>query len=559
MDTAESREQRFERFISILIALTTIFAATAAFLEHVSRNEAEKADRLAQTLSIQATTERINGAIQFSYDWQGAFQTWHELDLLVTNAEQYGDDISAERFRDLRDRIGTLSPLLQDPYFDTQQNWPRAGSYESDLYLVEATRLSEQYEVQASLSNDWENTANTFVLQLTFYAVALSLFGLSTTITNFTRWLFVGLGGLFVVINLGWGAGMILITFDERPQTAIDAYADGVGLAYQGLNEQAVAAFTRSLEIDPEYANALFDRGNAYSILGQYDKAARDYEAAIQAGRGDTNVLWNLGWTYYLLGRFDQAVLVNQQALAIDPSLIGVRMNQGLTMLAQGRIGNAITEYDLALEDAVAQVQAARGRGEEPPASLWFYLDAGALDLISLLNELDGNQAFWEAAPPANLLSGDPNQIRPVAEEQIERIKEYTVSLEFFGSPPRAEGQASASDFAFVQEIYDQDGNFVEYQDSLVNPYGTNQIGILFDFNGIGLGAHEVWKVYVNGFEDPALRVVSEWSVGEGSGAIKSISYAFSKVFIFTPGEYAVDFYIDGHLVQRGTFWVEEP
>jgi tetratricopeptide (TPR) repeat protein len=559
MDNAYSREQSFERFISILIALTTIFAAAAAFLEHISSNEAEKADRIAQTLSIQATTERINGEIQYSYDWQGAFQTWRELDLLITNAEQYDDQISADRFRQLRDRISALSPLLQDPYFDSEQEWPRAGQYEAELYIIEATRLSEQYQVQAKLSNDWENTANTFVLQLTFYAVALSLFGLSTTITNFTRWLFVGLGSLFVIINIGWGAGMLLISFDERPQEAINAYADGVGLSYQGLNEQAVAAFTRALESDPAYANALYDRGNAYGALNQHDRAAQDYEAAIQVGRNDTNVLWNLGWTYYLLGRFDDAVRINQLALGSDPSLIGVRMNQGLTLLAQGRIGNAITEYDLALEEAVAQVQEARGRGEEPPASLWFFLDAGVLDLISLLNELDGTQAYWEAAPPANLVSGEPGQIRTAAEGQIERIKEYTVSLEFFGASPRVQGPASASPFEFVQEIYDQEGNFVEYQDSLFNPYGTNEIGILFDFEGIEVGDHEVWKVYVNGYEDPALRVVSEWVVEEGSGAIKSITYAFSNVFIFTPGEYAVDFYINGRLVQRGTFWVEAP
>ncbi len=79
---------------------------------------------------------------------------------------------------------------------------------------------------------------------------------------------------------------------------------------------------------------------------------------------------------------------------------------------------------------------------------------------------------------------------------------------------------------------------------------------VLFDYNSLHDGQQEVWKVYVNGQEDPSLRVASTWSLGESGSAAKSISYAYSNVFIFTPGEFTVELYIDSELLKRGTFYV---
>ena len=84
-------------------------------------------------------------------------------------------------------------------------------------------------------------------------------------------------------------------------------------------------------------------------------------------------------------------------------------------------------------------------------------------------------------------------------------------------------------------------------------------MAILFDYAGFQTGQKEVWKVYVNGAEDTALRVVDNWALGDAGGAAKPISYAFSNVFIFSPGEYTVELFIDNELLKRGTFFVEEP
>lgn len=554
-----SAEARFERFIAVLIALTTIFTSITAFLEHLASSEADRLNRVAQELSIEATTERVNGELRFSYDWQGAYQTWRELDLMIVNAEQVGDTARAEAYRAVRDQVNGLSPLLQQPYFDEATIVPDSLRYESDLYLVSSTHLREEFDNTANTSKQWSQISNAYVLQLTLYAVALSLYGLSITIHSFIRWLFVGLASLFVVVNILWGMVLIFVPIDEIPAEAIDAYANGVGLAYQGKDREAIDLFTEALTLYPNYANAANDRGFSKLVLGDLAGAAADFEAVLAAGQVNTSVLWNLGWTYYLLGEYDRAVLVNQQALNLNPSLIGVRFNQGLAMLAQGRTGNALQEYNLALEEAVRQVTAARGAGEEVPSSLWVFMDAGSADLQSLLDTLDGAVKPWTQSPQAGLVRGNHDEIRQTALELIGKIKAYTVSLELDGTPPPPRGPMNASTFSFVQEVLDEAGNFVDYEEASVNQYGINEIGILFDFSGFQVGQQEVWKVYYNGFEDTTLRVVDTWEVGESGQAIKFISFAHSNVFILSPGEYTVELYIDAQLLQSGTFWVSDP
>lgn len=554
----DAQEHRFEKFIAVLIALTTIFAAITTFLENISSNEADRFERLAQEFSIRATTESINGAVRFSYDWQGAYQTWRELDLMITNAEELGDTARADSYRQTRDRLTNLSPLLQAPYFDAVSEVADPNRYESDLYIVESTKLWEEYENKSNVANAWDQMANSFVLQLTLYAVILSLYGLSTTITTFIRWVFVGLGAVITLVNLVWGAGMFIRQIDEIPETAIEIYADGIGLAYQGRDREAIDAFNQALEISPGYANALYNRGFSRLYINDLEGAALDFEATIDAGKSDTSVLWNLGWTYYLLGRFEEAIAVNQIALQLDPTLIGVRTNQAISLLAQGRTTNAVAEYQLALDEATRLVTEARAAGAQAPSSLWYYLEAGASDLQSLVDIMSGTQNPWSYGPANEDVIADQNTVLQVAIEQIRKLKEYAVALEYTGAPPVGAETVTVSAFSFVQDVFDENGEFVEYAPSQQNAFGTDEIGILFDFSDFRNGQEEVWKIYVDGVEDTALRVVDNWGVGESGSAIKYISYAFSNVFVFSPGRYDVELFIDSRLVQSGTFFVSD-
>lgn len=93
------------------------------------------------------------------------------------------------------------------------------------------------------------------------------------------------------------------------------------GIAQRRSNDPqgAVESYTRALELDPSYAEALINRGNAYLDLKQYQEAMDDYNAALKfgeiplaySGRGDV---------YYGLGKYEQAIEEYQTSLSLAPN-----------------------------------------------------------------------------------------------------------------------------------------------------------------------------------------------------------------------------------------------
>jgi tetratricopeptide (TPR) repeat protein len=354
-----------------------------------------------------------------------------------------------------------------------------------------------------------------------------------------------------------WALIVMVLPVPTISEDAINAYADGVGKAWYGDTSGAIADFDRALSIEPNYANALYERGNAYYFAGDYQASLANYEAAWSAGREDTNVGWNIGWNYYMLGRFDDAIAMDRRVLREDPSLLGVQFNLALALMARGDFAEAEKEYYKGVNDAVAEVTKAHEQGVQPPSSFWYYMDASAQDIENILLELDGNAKHWSQVPGRNVIAVDHEQLRAQARNMFQLLKDTTTALEFSDAAPIPNVTFTASPFQFAQEELDEDGNVVRYNIASTFPSGINQMVILFDYSGAVPGQSEIWKVYRNGYEDPTLRVVGAWGLQESGSAAKPISYAYSNLFVFASGEYTVELYIDSRLVQRGTFFVE--
>lgn len=551
---------RVEKFVAFLIASVTVLIAIVTFLQTYASGESNEADRTSTRYAIQAIQVKTSGETRVSHEWEGAYQIWYELNLQALGADLAGDTAGAQRYRTVRDHILKLSPLLSSSqYFDpNSDNLPDSSGYQADTYLVESTRLEEKFQAYNEIGDAWDNRSNAFIAHLTLLAVSLSLFGLSATMAGKMRGIFIALGSIIAALVAAWAAFIMLTPLPALPDAAINAYSEGVGLAWRGDYRGAVQKFDAALAEKPDYANAFYDRGNAYFSLGDYPSAAANYEAALQVGRADTNVGWNLGWTYYLLGRFDDAIQMDRATLSRDPSLIAVRFNLALVLMANGQFAEARSEYENGISQAVHEVVAAHQEGKQPPSSFWYYLDASATDIDNLLLEMNGNPKPWSQAPARGSIVTDPVKLRALAGEMFYQLKDTTVSLEFTGKAPPQTQRPTASAFQFAQEEFDDQGNFTKYDIATTFAYGINSMQVLFDYNGMTPGASEIWKVYRNGSEDPTLRVVNTWGLQESGSAAKPISYAYSNLFVFRSGEYTVELYIDSHLIGRGTFTVEE-
>ncbi|MFN8398425.1 MAG: tetratricopeptide repeat protein [Anaerolineales bacterium] len=563
MKTENNAEQRFENMVTILIASVAIWVAITAYFQNYASNISDQARRRAQQYAIEATKTEVNGTIQFSYDWQGAFQTWRELSWQITAAEQNGDTKAVERYQELQARIAPLSKMLAPEYFDPSVGWPESYKYEAESYLVESTRLSETYLAESELGNFTDNVADSLIVQITLLTVSLSLYGLSMALKGRVRWLFIIVGSSIVALCflwLGWSLLELLIR-PEVNQDAITAYAEGVGLAYQGKYEESIDKFSQAIEKNQYYAKAYYERGLSYYELGDLQTAISEMEAARSQGmQNDISLNWNLGWTYYLAGQYDKAIEVNEPVLNENPDVLGMRMNQAISYLSKGDFENSQAQYDLLIQEAQRQVNEARAQGTEPSASLWFYMDAGALDLQNLVDQLDNNPKDWTQAPEANLITGDHAAIRDFALSQMKRLKESTVALEYTGQLPNAQNAIQVKPFVFGQVTGTDAQGFItgfEPASNNIIPYGEDSFTLEFTYSGTP-PKQMLWKVYVNGYEDQSLRIVSTDDISAGDTWYKTFGYSYTNIFILSPGEYTVELYADNILAQRGTFYVQE-
>lgn len=551
----QPQDGRFKQTIAVLIAVVTLCAAILAYLQSDAGARDDRANRDNKRYALEAFGRQVSGNAEVNYAYNSAYQNWQELDLLAASAANQGDDAAARRYTTLRDQMLLVSPMLTAPYFDAATGEVDLPRYEADTYLVAVTALQEAFLASSTVKDAWDAKSNTYIVHLTLLAVALFLLGLSL-VTNgrATRWIFTSVGSAIALVALLW-AGQVYAqpVVDLRAQgNAIGDYAKGVGFAYQGKWAEAVTAFDAAIAAVPTYANALAQRAEAHSALGALDAAAADYEKAQAAGDQSGNTAGELAWIYYLQGRFADAIAMNRTALQASPGELWIQSDLALSLLAAGQSDQAKAEYGNGMKLATEQVAAAKAAGAEPPSYLWWGLDDAADGLDNLIAVLDGD----ESAPPLDKLT-DGDAMRTAATEIIAQIKSLAVALEYTGQPPTAPLTAQISPFDFGEPIYDETGEVTDYTLIEAVPFGTQAVAVLFDYQGMKNGQEVLFKVYIDGEEDPSWRVIFPWEADAEGSYEKPLSLDYSDNFVLAAGYYTVEMYVDGQLAQRGSFVVE--
>ncbi len=545
----------FKNRVAVIMAVLAALVAVIAFLQSDAGARDDRANRDSKRYATEALGRKVSGQARVNFDYNAAYQNWYELDLLGNSAEVREEAAAAQRYRTVRDLMPPLSPLLAQPYFDAETGAIDVARYEADTYVVEITALTEKFVAASSVKDGWDAKANTYIVHLTLLAVALFMFGLSITIsTPATRIVFVGAGSLATLVAVVWATSITLQPVPDRREqgSAIDAYARGYGLAYQGRYEQAIDAYNGALSASPDYASAYAQRADAYSSLGDNAKAAADYEAARANGDESTSTAGNLGWTYYLLGRFDDAIKLNRETLAKSPDELWIRFNQAVTLLAAGQIDAAKAEYKSGMDQSAQQVAAAKAAKQEPPYLLWWSLDMAALDLDDLIKTIDLKEG---TPPPDKLVNTD--QARVAAEDLIAQLKSLSVGLEFNGQPSARPLSATISPFQFGEAVLDANGVATDEVTTAEEfAFGTKEVLVVFDYEGLQDGQEVIFKVFIDGEEDPSWRLIAPWELGASGTAQKPLSLSYSDTFVLSSGEYEVDMFVDGQLAQRGKFTV---
>jgi tetratricopeptide (TPR) repeat protein len=92
--------------------------------------------------------------------------------------------------------------------------------------------------------------------------------------------------------NLGWLDRALESVDQALAITGDNPFMHGVRgqiLQKKGLHDQAVQAFSRAIELEPRYLEAVQQRGDSLMVLGRYARAAEDYGLLIMRGQKYTD------------------------------------------------------------------------------------------------------------------------------------------------------------------------------------------------------------------------------------------------------------------------------
>ena len=108
---------------------------------------------------------------------------------------------------------------------------------------------------------------------------------------------------------------------------------------------QAIAAFTRAIEIEPRYAEAYVKRGLAYYRSAQYETAIADYTQTLKLNRYQADAYASRGDAYQSLGDMQRAIEDYSASLKRrrSPHVIQKRAD---TYFKHGDTQKALTDYD---------------------------------------------------------------------------------------------------------------------------------------------------------------------------------------------------------------------
>jgi tetratricopeptide (TPR) repeat protein len=156
-------------------------------------------------------------------------------------------------------------------------------------------------------------------------------------------------------------AAAVLLAAAVQPATADDRSVCG-----QGTGDEAIAACTRYLTLNPNDAVAYDNRGYAYNGKGDYDRAIADFDQAIRLNPKDAHAYSDRGAIYNKKGEYDRAISDLDQAIRFDPKLALAYAGRGEAYFHKGDHDRALADYDQALKLNPSLAEAWQGRERVP-------------------------------------------------------------------------------------------------------------------------------------------------------------------------------------------------
>ncbi len=126
---------------------------------------------------------------------------------------------------------------------------------------------------------------------------------------------------------------------------AVEHNDAGVVLHKQGKIDQALAAYQRAIALQPLYAAAHFNLGNAWKDKRRLDLAIASFHRAAAINPAFTEAHTNLGIALFQAGQIDAGIASFHRAVSINPRFPEACFNLGRAYAGIGRTEEAVTWY----------------------------------------------------------------------------------------------------------------------------------------------------------------------------------------------------------------------
>jgi tetratricopeptide (TPR) repeat protein len=240
------------------------------------------------------------------------------------------------------------------------------------------------------------------------------------------------------------------------------------GQVYAGVGKiaEALADYTRVIELDPYYSEYYFDRANLYRQMQRNEEALADYEKAIAYSPPYEEAYYNRASVLSLLGRDDEALSDYSYVLELDPDYLNALINRASLFYELGAYDEARSdvEHGLALSPNQPQLLCTLGLlemvAENPEKAL-----------VALQMALEYDPALLEAWINRAVLRYEQEDIAGAIEDLTRALalKETTTIFYNRGFAYQAQGDLAAAiaDYTGALQLVGEDAQDTYYQRGL--------------------------------------------------------------------------------------------
>ncbi|MFB0564935.1 MAG: protein kinase [Candidatus Aminicenantaceae bacterium] len=175
---------------------------------------------------------------------------------------------------------------------------------------------------------------------------------------------------------------------------------------FKKMFDRAIEEYTKALELDPSYGDALNSFAYMYSDMGNYGKAIEYFKKYAAVSPGDANPFDSMAELYFRMGRLDETIAKYREALEVKPDFYQSNLRIGYIFALKENYAEAMRWVDKDI--AIAPTPGGKGTGYLYKSFYHYWLGSleQSLDGLRTLEALADEAGSQEDKATINWLKG---------------------------------------------------------------------------------------------------------------------------------------------------------